>query len=184
MSTSRKVIFKGTKIIVAERDGWEFVERKKATEAVAVIAVTDDRKLILTEQYRRPVDARVIDLPAGLVGDEGNDDPAKTAKNELSEETGWKCRKVELLAKGPTSPGITSELVSLYRATGLTRAGKGGGVEGEDIEVHEVALRNINSWLAKKEAKGVLIDLKVRAALYFCGARVSSPAPVGEKNRG
>jgi len=167
MSTDRKIVFRGKKIIVASRDGWEFVERKKASEAVAIIAITDDGRLILTEQYRRPVDARVIDLPAGLVGDDGTDDPAKTAKKELSEETGWKCRKVELLAKGPTSPGITSELVSLYRATGLTRAGEGGGVEGEDIEVHEVALRSIQRWLRKKEAKGVMIDLKVRAALPF-----------------
>ena len=168
MSTEqKKIVFEGKKIFVAARGGWEFVERKSAKEAVAVIAVTEDNKLILTEQHRRPVDARVIDLPAGLVGDEGSDDPAATAKKELSEETGWECREVELLAKGPASPGITSEIVSFYRARGLSRSGEGGGVEGEDITVHEVPLRDIRAWLARKEAEGVLVDLKIWAALYF-----------------
>jgi ADP-ribose pyrophosphatase len=167
MSTDRKIIFEGKKVFVATRDGWEFVERKSAKEAVAVVAVTDDGKLILTEQKRRPVDATVIDLPAGLVGDEGGGDPAETAKKELSEETGWTCRTVEFLARGPSSPGITSELVSFYRATGLARQGKGGGVGGEDIKVHEVAVRDIEQWLEKKRGGGLLIDLKIWSALYF-----------------
>lgn len=172
MSTEqKKIIFEGKKIFVATRGGWEFVERKSAKEAVAVVAVTEDGKLILTEQYRRPVDARVIDLPAGLVGDEGSDDPAGTAKNELREETGWTCRDLELLAKGPTSPGITSEIVSFYRAGGLSRAGEGGGVGGEDITVHEVPLRDIRAWLEEKEAAGVLIDLKIWGALSFVWSR-------------
>ena len=168
MSTEqKKIIFEGKKVFVATRGGWEFVERKSATEAVAVVAMTEDRKLILTEQYRRPVDARVIDLPAGLVGDEGSGDPADTAKKELEEETGWKCRNVDLLAKGPTSPGITSEIVSFYRASGLSKVGKGGGVRSEDITMHEVPVRDIRAWLSKKEGEGVLIDLKVWGALFF-----------------
>jgi ADP-ribose pyrophosphatase len=170
MSTDKKTIFEGKKIFVFTRDGWEFVERKSAKEAVAVVAVTDDGKLILTEQARRPVAARVIDLPAGLVGDEGSDDPAQTAKKELHEETGWRCRAVAFLAKGPSSPGITSELVSFYRATGLSREGEGGGVGGEDIQVHEVPLRDIERWLEKKRGDGVLIDLKVWSALYFAAS--------------
>src|SRR6478735_10966654 len=127
-----KRLFEGKKVFVLERDGWEYVERKKATEAVAVIAVTEDDEVILTEQYRRPVDARVIDWPAGLVGDEGENDPEATAKKELEEETGFRCDRVELLARGPSSPGITSEIVSLYRAFAAKRVGKGGGVEGEE----------------------------------------------------
>ncbi|HEX3582248.1 MAG TPA: NUDIX hydrolase, partial [Thermoanaerobaculia bacterium] len=82
-----KQIFEGKRVVVLERDDWEYVERKKATEAVAVIALTENDEVILTEQYRKPVDARVIDWPAGLVGDDGEKDPAKTAKKELEEET-------------------------------------------------------------------------------------------------
>ena len=166
--SDKKTEFEGKRVFVFTRDGWEFVERKSAKEAVAVVAVTDDGKLVLTEQYRRPVDRRVIDLPAGLIGDEDDGaDAAATARKELEEETGYRCRAVERLAGGPTSPGITSEIVQLYRATGLAREGDGGGVEGENITVHLVPLRDIESWLREKEKDGVLIDLKVWSGLYF-----------------
>ena len=157
-------IFEGKHVIVLERDGWEFVERKKGKQAVAIIAVTDEGKLILTEQYRRPVDARVIDLPAGLIGDEGEDDAAATARKELEEEAGYACEHVEELAAGPTSPGITSEIVRLWRARGLRRTGKGGGVGGEDITVHEVPVAELEQWLKRQSA---LVDLKVWAAVRF-----------------
>lgn len=163
-----KTVFEGDHVLVRERDHWQYVERKKGKEAVAVIAETPDGEVILTEQYRRPVDARVIDWPAGLVGD---DDPsagrADTAKRELEEETGYVCESVELLAGGPTSPGITSEIVSLYRARGVTRQGKGGGVGGEDITVHTVPRGEIATWLRRKREQGALIDLKVWSGLYF-----------------
>jgi ADP-ribose pyrophosphatase len=159
-----KTIFEGKHVIVCERDGWEYVERKKGKSAVAIVAVTDDGKLILTQQYRRPVDAEVIDLPAGLVGDEGDDDPASTARKELEEEAGYACLRVEELASGPTSPGITSETVAIYRATGLRRTGKGGGAGHEKITVHEVPVGELEEWLRKQSA---LIDLKVWAAVHF-----------------
>ena len=156
-----KVIFEGKHVVLIERDGWEFVERKKGKEAVAIIAVTENDELILTEQYRRPVDARVIDWPAGLVGDENDDDAPTTAKRELEEETGFTCESVEFLAKGPTSPGITSEILSFYRARGVRRQGTGE----EEIVVHIVRRTDAEDWLRKRE--GVLIDLKVWGGLYF-----------------
>ena len=160
---STRKVFEGKHVFVLERGGWQFVERKKAKEAVAVIARTFDGKLIFKEQFRHPVGARVIDWPAGLVGDEGNDDPAETARRELSEETGFTCKAVKLLASGPTSPGITSEIVHLYRATGVRRRGKGE----EDISVHLVPASKAESWLKARAKTRTLIDMKVWAGLYF-----------------
>jgi ADP-ribose diphosphatase len=163
-----KTIFESSHLLVMERDRWEYVERKQGKSAAAIVAVTDDGKLVLTEQYRRPVDARVIDLPAGLVGDDdGVEDAEETARKELEEETGYACDSVELMASGPTSPGITSELVSLYRARGLRRTGEGGGVGNEKITVHLADLDGLAAWLAEKAKGGVQVDLKVWAALYF-----------------
>ena len=153
-------IFEGKHIVVRERDGWEFVERKQAKQAVAIVAV-DDGRLILTEQYRRPVDGRVIDLPAGLIEEF---DAEETARRELEEESGFTCDRLEWLATSPTSPGITSEIVHYYRALFPRRKGKGGGVGGEDITVHVIALQGIEKWLKSREA---LIDGKVWAGLYF-----------------
>ena len=164
-----KIVFTGDKLLVIERDRWQYAERKKGKEAVAVIAETDDGKVILTEQFRRPVNARVIDWPAGLVGDDDpSASPAETAKKELEEETGYVCESVELLAKGPSSPGITSEQISLYRARGVRRKGEGGGVGGEDIAVHAIPRGDLVRWL---EAQSAMIDLKVWAGLYFLTAR-------------
>ncbi|HEY0157684.1 MAG TPA: NUDIX hydrolase [Thermoanaerobaculia bacterium] len=163
-----KTVFEGKHLLVKETDDWQFVERKKGKSAVAVVAETDDGKVILTEQFRRPLGKRVIDYPAGLVGDEeGTSDPAATARKELEEETGFVCESVELLASGPSSPGITSEVVSFYRARDVRRKGEGGGVGGEDITVHLVARDELVTWLKKKESEGIAVDLKLWGGLYF-----------------
>lgn len=157
-----KIIFEGKHLLVLERDDWQYVERQKGKEAVAVIAFTEDDELILVEQFRRPLNARVIDFPAGLVGDEdANSDPAEEARKELEEEAGYVCDSVELVAKGATSPGITSEIVSLYRARGVRKTGEGGGVGSESITVHRVPRGELAGWAREKEAQGVLIDVKL-----------------------
>ncbi len=160
---ARKV-FEGKHVVVLERGDWEFVERKKAREAAVIVAVTEDDRIILTEQFRQAVNARVIDLPAGLI-EQGS--PRQTAKRELEEETGYTCESVELAASGPTSPGITTEIAHFFLAKNVERRGKGGGVEGENITVHQVPRREAGKWLARKGKQGVLIDLKVWAGLYF-----------------
>jgi ADP-ribose pyrophosphatase len=163
-----KTVFEGKHLVVLERDEWEFAERKKGKSAVVILAVTDDDRVILVEQFRRPVNARVIDFPAGLVDDDdGSDDPAETAKRELLEETGYFCSKVELLTSGPTSPGITSETVAFYAASGLEQRGAGGGVGGEDIAVHRIPRNAVADWLKRKSGEGVLIDVKVWSGLWW-----------------
>lgn len=163
-----KTVFEGNHLLVKETDDWQFVERKKGKAAVAVVAQTPAGEVILTEQQRKPLGKRVIDWPAGLVGDEeGTSDPAESAKKELDEETGYVCDSVELLATGPTSPGITSEVVSFYRAHGVKKRGQGGGVGGENITVHTVPAAELASWLKTKEREGILIDLKLWGGMYF-----------------
>ncbi len=162
-----RTLFEGKHVILLERDGWEFVERKKAKTAVVIVARTAGGTIILTEQLRRPVNARVIDFAAGLVGDEGSDDEEETARRELEEETGYRCATMKRMASGPTSPGVTSEIVTFFLATGLERSGAGGGVGSEEIVVHEIAQGEIEEWLHGREREGVLIDNKVWAGLYF-----------------
>jgi ADP-ribose pyrophosphatase len=160
-----KTLFEGKHLRVVDHDGWQYVERMDADSAVAVIAETDRGELILTEQFRKSLHARVIDFPAGLVGDDGVADPEATARKELEEETGYTCKSVELLARGCTSPGITTEIVSLYRAHGVRKVGQGGGVGGESITVHLVPRAEIIEWLRGRDA---VIDIKLAA--YFLSA--------------
>lgn len=163
-----KQIFEGKHVIVLERDAWEFVERKRGKSAVVILAVTDDDHILFVEQLRRPVNAHVIEFPAGLVGDEDdNEDPAETAKRELEEETGYTCASVERLTSGPTSPGITSETVAFYRARGLEQRGAGGGIGNEDITVHRIPRSDVAAWLRQKEDEGILIDVKIWLGLWW-----------------
>ena len=67
----------------------------------------------------------------------------------------------------PSSGGLTSEVVTFLRASGLERVAQGGGVGGENIRVHLVLLSQIDSWLSQRAGQGFLIDPKVYAGLYF-----------------
>jgi ADP-ribose pyrophosphatase len=149
---------------------WEYVDRVNATGAAIILAVTADKKILLVEQYRIPVHARTIELPAGIIGDEpgeANESKAEAALRELMEETGYAAEHVEALMTGPACSGLTSERVTLFRATGLRRTGKGGGVANEDIVVHEIPLAEVAAWLETKAKTGILIDPKIYAGLYF-----------------
>jgi ADP-ribose pyrophosphatase len=68
---------------------------------------------------------------------------------------------------GPACSGLTSERVTIFHASGLRRAGKGGGVAQEDIVLHEIPLVELVAWLETKASTGVLIDPKVYAGLFF-----------------
>ncbi len=149
---------------------WEYVRRRSGNAVASIIAVTDASELLLVEQSRIPVAARVLELPAGLVGDEVVGEAVETAAaRELEEETGYRPDACRVLHTAPSSPGLTPERISLVRATGLVRVGAGGGVEGEEITVHRVPLASIGTWLAERVRAGVLVDHKIHAALWWIG---------------
>lgn len=171
MNQPVRTILHSNKFLTLIKEGhWEYVDRVNATGAALILAVTVERKILLVEQYRIPVHARTIELPAGIIGDEpgkAGEAHAEAARRELLEETGYEAENVEALTTGPACSGITSERVTLFHATGLRRTGKGGGVAHEDITVHEVLLDEVVSWLENKAKSGALIDPKVYAGLFF-----------------
>jgi ADP-ribose pyrophosphatase len=168
----RRIVWQGRHLQVATRGRWEFADRVGVTGIVGIVAVTDEGRLVLTEQYRPPVDRCVIELPAGLVGDvagqEGEDLEA-AARRELLEETGYEAARMDRLCQGAASAGITSEVITIFLATGLRKVARGGGDATEKIAVHEVPVADLFPWLHEQEAKGTLVDLKVYAASVFAG---------------
>lgn len=161
--------YHGRYLSLIERDSWEFVTRPNAHAVTVLVAVTPANEIVLVEQYRRPVDSRVVELPAGLVGDQGNpDEPVlEAAGRELVEETGFEAASLELLMECPTSSGMTDEVISFVLARDLRRVGPGGGDASEDIETHVVPMDEVDDWLREKQRAGLPLDPKIFAALYW-----------------
>lgn len=163
-----KTLAEGTYLGLYSRDNWEFAARPNSTGVVGILPVTGDGQVVLVEQFRVPVQARVIEIPAGLVGDEPEyegESLTETAARELLEETGYRATTITPLLSSPTSAGMTPETTHLFAATGLTREHAGGGTEHENITVHHVPLPNLSSWLANKQSEGLLVDFKIHACL-------------------
>jgi ADP-ribosyl-[dinitrogen reductase] hydrolase len=176
MKNHMETLHTGKHLHLVRSGRWEFAHRPNASAVVGIVAVTPDDRLLLVEQFRIPVDARVIELPAGLVGDEqADEDIAAAAGRELEEETGWRAAACEVLARGPSSAGLTDEIITLVRATGLIRMSEGGGVAGEDITVHAIPLAEVTSWLARQAAGGRLIDHKIQAGLWWLAQPAAAP---------
>ena len=171
---SRRVLAEGRFARLVAQDGWEWIERINTSGAVVIAATTEDGQLLLVEQYRIPLGRRVIELPAGLVGDAlGAEGEALTeaARRELIEETGFEAPRLEYVVEGPSSPGLAAETYTVFLARNCRRVGPGGGDASEDIHVHAVAFDEAPAWLDRKRREGLLIDPKVYFGLYFLESR-------------
>lgn len=162
--------WQGKFIAVRQVGSWEYVTRTVQQSAVAILAITQDQRVVLVEQYRPPVGHRVVEIPAGLAGDiQGQEDEALlvAAQRELREETGYIASEWTELCGTYSSPGLTDERIVLFLAQGLNRVEAGGGDPSEEIVVHEVPLEEVFQWLRERNADP---DIKLLAALQAAGA--------------
>jgi ADP-ribose pyrophosphatase len=156
-----EVMWAGRFITAKKRGRWEYVGRAQGIGAAVIVAI-DDGHVLLVEQYRVPLGRPCVELPAGLVGDDmAGEAAAVAATRELEEETGYRAATMTSLGEYHSSPGMVSESFTLFRAGGLTRVAEGGGVEGEDILVHRVALAALPDFVAGQRAAGKAVDVKL-----------------------
>ncbi len=159
-----QIVWQGDYITAKKRGRWEYVGRPRNIRAAVILAVDDDRHVLLVEQYRVPLGRPCIELPAGLIGDEeefGDEDPLAAAGRELEEETGYRAEVLEDLGTFWSSPGMVSESFTLVRASHLAKVGQGGGVGGENITVHRVPLSEVGAFVAAKRRDGCGIDVRM-----------------------
>lgn len=164
------VLYSGRFLRMRARAGWEYAERNNPGGACVIVAATREGKVLLVEQYRRPIQQATLEFPAGLIGDdqEQSDEAAvDSARRELLEETGYHAAVIKPLMGGPSSAGMSNEIMHFVRASGLTREHAGGGVAGENIRVHEVPISQIARYVAEAMEDGYAIDPKVYAGIYF-----------------
>ena len=166
-----EIVWEGRFIAAKRRGKWEYVSRTRGVHAAVILAI-DAGHVLLVEQYRMPLGAWCLELPAGLVGDEQEgEEMAAAAIRELEEETGYRAARMIDLGCFHASPGMSSEGFNLLRAEGLARVGDGGGVAGEDIIVHRAPLDRVAALVASKRAQGCAIDAKLLLLLssYLLG---------------
>ncbi len=156
-----EIVWQGRFITARRKGRWEYVGRARGIRAAVILAV-EDGHVLLVEQYRVPLGRNCIELPAGLIGDESEgEDPLAAAGRELEEETGYRAARLEDLGEFYSSPGMVSESFTLVRASGLVKTGNGGGVAGEEISVHRVALDGLSDFLDAKRREGCGVDVRL-----------------------
>jgi ADP-ribose pyrophosphatase len=167
---SERTLYTGRWLTLKQRGRWEYVARNNPGGAVIIVAVTPEDNVLFVEQYRVSILRNTIEMPAGLVGDlegQGDEDALLAARRELEEETGYRCGRIQFLHEGPSSSGMSTEMIAFARAWDLERVGPGGGDESEDIIVHEVPRKEAGAWLFARAADGYSIDPKLFAGLWF-----------------
>lgn len=165
-----ETLCEGRWLSLRKRGRWEYAERNNPGGAVIILAVTPDDNVLFVEQYRVSILQNTIEMPAGLVGDladQADESALLAAQRELEEETGYRCEHVEFVHRGPSSSGMSTEMITFVRAWQLQKVGPGGGDETENIVVHEVPRTEAGAWLFARAAEGYSIDPKLFAGLWF-----------------
>lgn len=128
--------------------------------AVGITAVTEENKMVMVKQFRKPLDRTLVEIPAGKL--EANEDPKSCARRELEEETGYSAKKLEYVASFYTSPGFSNEIMHIYFADQLT-PGEAHTDDDEFVELMELTLDEA----LELERRKVIYDAKTVYALQF-----------------
>ena len=146
-------VWEGKRFAVLVEDEFEIAD---TPDAVAIVAVDADERVVLVRQHRRAVGTDLLELPAGLV-DEG-EEPLAAAQRELREETGLHGGSWRELAAIWTSPGFVNELVTLFVADGLEE-GEPEPDEGEELEVVRWTLPEVEARVWELQDATTLVGL-------------------------
>ena len=123
--------------------------------AVVILALDDDERVFVLHQYRHPVGRRMVELPAGLL-DEPGEDPLTAAVRELREEALLEAGTWEHLLTTYSTPGVSSERVEIYAATDLRDATDRGGFTPEHEEADMTA-----SWVPFRELLDAFLERRL-----------------------
>ncbi|MGE7621645.1 NUDIX domain-containing protein [Viridibacillus sp. NPDC096237] len=117
--------------------------------AVAIIPITNKGKIVLVEQYRKPLERSIIEIPAGKL--EKGEKPEYTAIRELEEETGYGSKNFTFVQSFATSPGFADEVIHIYAARDLYRIENPAELdEDEFVELLEVTLEEAEQMIREE----------------------------------
>lgn len=129
--------------------GYQKKELVEVGGAVGIVAITDDNKVVLVKQFRKPIEKPIFEIPAGKL--EKNESPKECAERELKEETGYSAN-IKLIHKFFTSAGFSNEIMFVYLATGLT-PGENNLDADEFLDVYEIELEEAYNMVLKNDVE-------------------------------
>jgi 8-oxo-dGDP phosphatase len=132
------------------------------TGAVAIVAIDDDGRVLLIQQYRHPIRSRDWEIPAGLL-DVAGEEPILTAQRELAEEADLEAADWRPLVSVHTTPGGSDEVVHVFLARGLAPAR-----EVHDREAEEADIRV--EWVALDDVVTAVLDGRMQNGILIAGA--------------
>jgi len=154
------------KVVKLRRDNVRMSDGKIAAReviehpgAVGVVALDNDGNVLLVNQYRHPVKARLDELPAGLL-DVDKESALDAAKRELAEEAGVAATQWNVLLDLHTTPGVSDEAIRIFLARGLSPARPASGFEAE----HEEAAMTVSREPLPDAVRRVLMGRITNAA--------------------
>jgi 8-oxo-dGTP pyrophosphatase MutT (NUDIX family) len=153
--------------------------------AVVVLAVDDQERALVLRQYRHPIGERLVELPAGL-RDEPGEDPVVAAARELREEALLLAERWTHLLSTYPSPGLSSERIEIFLAEGLSEAPDRGG----DFEPHHEEADMTAHWVPVHELLAGFLDGEVvdgplgHAVMAYEMAVQHRPGGPRERSRG
>ncbi|MCQ2546797.1 MAG: NUDIX hydrolase [Clostridia bacterium] len=171
---SSETIYEGA-ILDVRRDrvtapkGEAFREIVGHNGAVAMVAVTDDNRVIMERQYRYACRRVVLEIPAGKI-DKGETDPEAAARRELKEETGYTADTFIHLGSCNPSCAYSEEVIHIYLVKGL-KPGEQKLDEDEALEVFEMPFEELYAMAER----GEIADAKTLAALLMARPHIQSP---------
>lgn len=130
--------------------------------AVAIIAITDEGKFLVVEQYRKALERSIIEIPAGKI--EKGEEPVVTARRELEEETGYTTDSIELIQSFATSPGFADEIIHVFVARNIKKLEVPVAMdEDEFIELMEITVEEAELMMASNQ----IYDAKTAFAVLW-----------------
>lgn len=131
------------------------------TGAVAILALDDDGRVLLIQQYRHPIRHRDWELPAGLLDIPG-EEPVEAARRELAEEADLVAADWEPLVSSWTTPGGNDEVIHIFLATGISAAPSAHAREDEEADIRV-------EWVALDDAVSAVLDGRMRNGILSIG---------------
>ncbi|HZU92362.1 MAG TPA: NUDIX hydrolase [Microbacterium sp.] len=146
---------------VAYGDGEMVRQYVKHTGAVAIVAIDDQDRVLLIQQYRHPIRHRDWELPAGLLDVEG-EEPLLAAQRELAEEADLVAAHWEPLISSWTTPGGNDELIRIFLATGVEQAASVHDREDEEADIRL-------EWVPLADAVDAVLEGRMRNGILAIG---------------